>query len=69
MEKEIERLLPRFRYGDIAPRGKSGREVMRGFGYEFYRIVPMDVNLNSEVWNNLIRPGVIPPVQETVSQF
>ncbi|MGH7844630.1 MAG: hypothetical protein ACREQW_05615 [Candidatus Binatia bacterium] len=43
MEQGIERLLPRFRYGDIAPRGKSGREVMRGFGYEFYRIVPMDV--------------------------
>jgi len=49
MEKEIERLLPRFRYGDIAPRGKSGREVMRGFGYEFYRIVPMDVMLFTTV--------------------
>ena len=45
MEKYVQQLLPKFRYGDIAPRGRSGREVMRGFGYDFYRIVPTDVML------------------------
>ena len=29
MEKYIEQLLPKFRYGEIAPRGRSGREVMQ----------------------------------------
>jgi maleate cis-trans isomerase len=43
MEKYVERLLPKFRYGDIAPRGRSGREVMRGMGYDFYQIVPTNV--------------------------
>ncbi len=49
MEKHVERLLPKFRYGDIAPRGRSGREVMRGFGYDFYHIVPTDVMLFTTV--------------------
>lgn len=35
------KLLPRFRYGMIRPR--SHEEVHRGPGYQFYRIVPLDV--------------------------
>ena len=40
----MERLIPRYKWGDIAPRGGS---VQRGPGYQFYRIVPMDVMLVS----------------------
>ena len=37
-------LLPRFRWGEILPR-TSG--VRRGEGYQFYRLVPLDVMLVS----------------------
>jgi hypothetical protein len=43
MDKYVQKMLPRFRYGDIAPRGRSGRAVMRGLSYDFYRVVPTDV--------------------------
>jgi maleate cis-trans isomerase len=38
---EVPSLLPRFRWGTIAPR--PNREVTIGAGYEFYRIVPLDI--------------------------
>jgi len=40
----VERLIPRYRWGDIAPRESR---VQRGPGYQFYRIVPLDVMLVS----------------------
>ena len=40
----MERMIPRYKWGDITPRG--GR-VQRGSGYQFYRIVPTDVMLVS----------------------
>jgi maleate cis-trans isomerase len=41
MDKRIEKLLPRFRYGVINPRSPAA--VQRGSSYQFYRIVPPDV--------------------------
>lgn len=38
----MERLMPRYIWGQIAPRDKR---VHRGSGYQFYRIVPLDVML------------------------
>lgn len=40
----MERLVPRYTWGDIAPRESR---VQRGPGYQFYRIVPPDVMLVS----------------------
>jgi arylmalonate decarboxylase len=41
MDSNIQRLLPRFRYGLINPRAPG--KVQRGLSYQFYRIVPPDV--------------------------
>jgi maleate cis-trans isomerase len=41
MDKHIEKLLPRFRYGVIHPRSNEG--LQRGPGYQLYRIVPLDI--------------------------
>ena len=41
MDNNIQRLLPRFRYGLINPRAPG--KVQRGLSYQFYRIVPPDV--------------------------
>jgi maleate cis-trans isomerase len=41
MDEKIQRIMPRFRYGNIMPRG-DGR-VHRGPGYQFYRLVPLDI--------------------------
>jgi hypothetical protein len=41
MDKNIQRLIPRFRYGVINPRAPG--KLQRGFSYQFYRIVPSDV--------------------------
>lgn len=41
MDQHSQKLLPRFRYGVIHPR--SGSELQRGPGYQFYRLVPLDV--------------------------
>ena len=38
----MERMIPRFRFGEIAPRENR---VQRGPGYQFYRIAPLDVML------------------------
>jgi maleate isomerase len=38
----MERLIPRFKWGNIEPPGGEGR-TRRGPGYQFYRIVPLDV--------------------------
>lgn len=35
------KLLPRFRYGSIRPRGHE--DLQRGPGYQFYQMVPLDV--------------------------
>ncbi|MEA2642479.1 MAG: maleate isomerase [Chloroflexota bacterium] len=40
----MERMIPRFTWGEIAPRE---RDVSRGAGYQFYRIAPTDVMLVS----------------------
>lgn len=42
MADGIDRLKPRYIWGDISPRGSS---VQRGPGYQFYKIVPTDVML------------------------
>ena len=41
MDSNIQRLVPRFRYGVINPRAPG--KVQRGLSYQFYRIVPSDV--------------------------
>jgi len=41
MADPVQKLLPRFRYGVIHPR--SGEGLQRGPGYQFYRLVPLDV--------------------------
>ena len=41
MDRHIEKLLPRFRYGVIHPR--SNEPVQRGPCYMLYRLVPLDV--------------------------
>jgi arylmalonate decarboxylase len=41
MDNNIQRLMPRFRYGVINPRAPG--KVQRGLSYQFYRIVPSDV--------------------------
>jgi maleate cis-trans isomerase len=41
MDNNIQRLIPRFRYGVINPRAPG--KVQRGLSYQFYRIVPSDV--------------------------
>jgi maleate cis-trans isomerase len=41
MEQAVKDFLPRFRYGMIQPRSHEGRN--RGAGYQFYRLVPLDV--------------------------
>jgi arylmalonate decarboxylase len=48
MEKSIEKLLPRFRYGVIHPRANEA--LQRGPGYQLYRLVPLDV---MELWTGL----------------
>jgi maleate cis-trans isomerase len=41
MTDHVKNFLPRFRYGMIQPRSHNGRQ--RGAGYQFYRLVPLDV--------------------------
>jgi maleate cis-trans isomerase len=41
MTDHIKSFLPRFRYGMIQPRSHENRQ--RGSGYQFYRLVPLDV--------------------------
>lgn len=41
MADPIKNFLPRFRYGMIQPRSHENRQ--RGSGYQFYRLVPLDV--------------------------
>jgi arylmalonate decarboxylase len=41
MDSNIQRLMPRFRYGVINPRAPG--KIQRGLSYQFYRIVPPDV--------------------------
>ena len=41
MADPVQSFLPRFRYGMIQPRSHEGRQ--RGAGYQFYRLVPLDV--------------------------
>jgi hypothetical protein len=41
MDAAVQPFLPRFRYGMIQPRSHEGRQ--RGAGYQFYRLVPLDV--------------------------
>ena len=41
MADYIKNFLPRFRYGMIQPRSHENRQ--RGSGYQFYRLVPLDV--------------------------
>lgn len=41
MDKNIEKLLPRFRYGVIHPRANEA--LQRGPGYQLYRLVPLDI--------------------------
>jgi arylmalonate decarboxylase len=41
MSDHVKSFLPRFRYGVIHPRSHEGRA--RGAGYQFYRLVPLDV--------------------------
>lgn len=41
MDEAVQNFLPRFRYGMIQPRSHEGRN--RGTGYQFYRLVPLDV--------------------------
>jgi arylmalonate decarboxylase len=41
MDKNVENLLPRFRYGVIHPR--ANETLQRGPGYQFYRLVPLEV--------------------------
>ena len=41
MADYVKSFLPRFRYGTIQPR--SHEERQRGAGYQFYRLVPLDV--------------------------
>ncbi|HEY7553240.1 MAG TPA: hypothetical protein VIH18_00405 [Candidatus Binatia bacterium] len=41
MADHVKRFMPRFRYGMIHPRSHEGRQ--RGAGYQFYRLVPLDV--------------------------
>jgi maleate cis-trans isomerase len=41
MDNNVQRLMPRFRYGVINPRAPG--KVQRGLSYQFYRIVPSDV--------------------------
>ena len=41
MADPVKSFLPRFRYGMIHPRSHENRQ--RGAGYQFYRLVPLDV--------------------------
>jgi maleate cis-trans isomerase len=41
MADHVRSFMPRFRYGVIHPRSHEGRA--RGAGYQFYRLVPLDV--------------------------
>jgi arylmalonate decarboxylase len=41
MTDHVKNFVPRFRYGFIQPRSHEGRQ--RGAGYQFYRLVPLDV--------------------------
>ncbi|MBM4260950.1 MAG: hypothetical protein FJ145_05835 [Deltaproteobacteria bacterium] len=41
MDEAVRSFLPRFRYGMIQPRSHEGRN--RGTGYQFYRLVPLNV--------------------------
>jgi arylmalonate decarboxylase len=41
MTDHVKNFMPRFRYGMIHPRSHEGRN--RGAGYQFYRLVPLDV--------------------------
>lgn len=41
MADHVNKFLPRFRYGMIHPRSHEDRQ--RGAGYQFYRLVPLDV--------------------------
>ncbi len=41
MDNHTKNILPRFRYGVIHPR--SHEDLERGPGYQFYRLVPMDI--------------------------
>jgi len=41
MADHVKNFLPRFRYGMIRPRAQEGGN--RGAGYQFYRLVPLDV--------------------------
>jgi arylmalonate decarboxylase len=41
MTDHVKNFMPHFRYGFIQPRSHEGRQ--RGAGYQFYRLVPLDV--------------------------
>jgi arylmalonate decarboxylase len=41
MDEKIQRIMPRFRYGNILPHAAGA--VHRGPGYQFYRLVPDDI--------------------------
>jgi hypothetical protein len=41
MDKYVQKLLPRYRYGVIHPRAYE--EVQRGPMYQLYRLLPLDV--------------------------
>lgn len=41
MTDHVKNFMPRYRYGMIHPRSHEGRN--RGAGYQFYRLVPLDV--------------------------
>src|SRR4051794_20941034 len=64
-DKYLDLLTPRFRYGNIAP--PSGAGVRRGPGFQFYRLVPLDV---IEIWVGLgIRDYTPEGVEEAMGNF
>jgi maleate cis-trans isomerase len=65
VERWMRLLTPRFKYGNILPPGAGG--VRRGEGYQFYRLVPLDV---LEITTNLgIRDYTPEGVEEAIANF
>lgn len=64
-ERWTQLLTPRFKYGNIVPPAAGG--VRRGDGYQFYRLVPLDV---LEITTNLGITDYTPEgVEEAIANF
>ena len=65
MNPHVQNFLPKFRYGNIQPRSHEGRN--RGAGYQFYRLVPLEVMEFSAVLG--LENYTLPAVEKALGNY